>query len=452
MSTQEIQTPSTATSQDEADANKTICRFCRRQFAKYTCPTCNVPYCSLTCFRSSAHSQCSETFYKNELQTDIAMTPSRTAEERKQMMELLKRFEDEAATEEDALNRGALAGSGSENEDENKGESLIEKFAELDLDSLTSEEMWEMLTSEERTKFMRGLEDPTSELAQRLLGSAQLDVEIEQPWWTDDIESVDFESRTQGGNERRKAKLRPRPIRISRSMIKPVPQGHPLVYNMTAICIQHRIQLHSTPSRQLSTLAPMSPDSREARRLMDLLVPFLSDRRSTILLSNVEAATTDVYSRFEMGQVNSELLAVLLEDTATLMKPLRIVSVSSVPSQSAESEDPAYVDLSAHPLLVPILVISDLDGFFQHGRYETGTFAIKPKSIKFHPYQHIIRKLEFYVAHILSMPYGIMEAVSQEVLRWSQKVRAEGQSIVSKSPVGVGRVRDSQRRLVEEVG
>ena len=25
---------------------------CRRQFAKYTCPTCNVPYCSLTCFGS----------------------------------------------------------------------------------------------------------------------------------------------------------------------------------------------------------------------------------------------------------------------------------------------------------------------------------------------------------------------------------------------------------------
>lgn len=25
---------------------------CRRQFSKYTCPKCNVPYCSLICFRS----------------------------------------------------------------------------------------------------------------------------------------------------------------------------------------------------------------------------------------------------------------------------------------------------------------------------------------------------------------------------------------------------------------
>lgn len=25
---------------------------CRRQFSRYTCPKCNIPYCSLICFRS----------------------------------------------------------------------------------------------------------------------------------------------------------------------------------------------------------------------------------------------------------------------------------------------------------------------------------------------------------------------------------------------------------------
>lgn len=30
---------------------------CRRQFSKYTCPTCNIPYCSLTCFRSEVRSK-----------------------------------------------------------------------------------------------------------------------------------------------------------------------------------------------------------------------------------------------------------------------------------------------------------------------------------------------------------------------------------------------------------
>jgi len=36
-------------------ANYSFPYRCQRQFAKYTCPTCNVPYCCLVCFRSSVH-------------------------------------------------------------------------------------------------------------------------------------------------------------------------------------------------------------------------------------------------------------------------------------------------------------------------------------------------------------------------------------------------------------
>ncbi|KAJ6591144.1 hypothetical protein DFH09DRAFT_1306771 [Mycena vulgaris] len=34
------------------DPNTVTCALCTRQFAKYTCPACNAPYCSLPCFRS----------------------------------------------------------------------------------------------------------------------------------------------------------------------------------------------------------------------------------------------------------------------------------------------------------------------------------------------------------------------------------------------------------------
>lgn len=50
-----------------------------------------------------AHSDCSEGFYKNELEADIRTNPSQSNEERRRMMELLKRFEEEAAEDEDAL-------------------------------------------------------------------------------------------------------------------------------------------------------------------------------------------------------------------------------------------------------------------------------------------------------------------------------------------------------------
>lgn len=118
-----------------------------------------------------------------------------------------------------------------------------------------------MLTPVEREKFMKALEDPTSELAQKLLGSEQLEVELEQPWWTENEIEEEHQSSSEGGSGS-KARLRPEPIRIPQSMIKPVPHGHPLVYNLCAILYvecpsqevlvidhesQHRLHLHRPP-------------------------------------------------------------------------------------------------------------------------------------------------------------------------------------------------------------
>jgi len=42
-----------------------------------------------------AHSQCSEAFYRDQLASDIRTEPSRSAAERKAMLELLKHFEED---------------------------------------------------------------------------------------------------------------------------------------------------------------------------------------------------------------------------------------------------------------------------------------------------------------------------------------------------------------------
>jgi len=84
--------------------------------------------------------------------------------------------------------------------------------------------MWEMLTQAERRKFAKALEDPLSELAQTLLASKQLQVEIEQPWWINGAEDLSQE-----------VEKRPTPIRVPQSMVKSIPPGHPLVYNLLAI-------------------------------------------------------------------------------------------------------------------------------------------------------------------------------------------------------------------------
>ena len=37
---------------------------CKKEKPKYTCPRCNIRYCSSACYKSEGHLQCSENFYK----------------------------------------------------------------------------------------------------------------------------------------------------------------------------------------------------------------------------------------------------------------------------------------------------------------------------------------------------------------------------------------------------
>jgi hypothetical protein len=51
---------------DEAVEERTMgCPLCLKNASKYTCPRCNTPYCSVDCYRSDKHRDCSEGFYKD---------------------------------------------------------------------------------------------------------------------------------------------------------------------------------------------------------------------------------------------------------------------------------------------------------------------------------------------------------------------------------------------------
>ena len=49
----------------------------------------------------------------------------------------------------------------------------------------------------------------------------------------------------------------------------------------------------------LSGIGTNSPDFVEARHLLSQLVPFITDRKSTTLYSNLSSLTTDMWSRFQ---------------------------------------------------------------------------------------------------------------------------------------------------------
>ncbi|KNF00706.1 hypothetical protein PSTG_06120 [Puccinia striiformis f. sp. tritici PST-78] len=98
---------------NQANQDTIKCLVCQINFAKYTCPNCNLRYCTVNCFKSQSHSACSESFYKNALLEDIQSEQSTTKDGRPtqsqlEILEILKKLEssglslsDEGEEEED---------------------------------------------------------------------------------------------------------------------------------------------------------------------------------------------------------------------------------------------------------------------------------------------------------------------------------------------------------------
>merc|ERR1712170_252788 len=70
------------------------CMFCDNSGQDYyTCPKCNSAYCSLVCYRSPRHSQCSEAFYKQCVQEEMKLLSSESDNKSKKVVtDALKRL------------------------------------------------------------------------------------------------------------------------------------------------------------------------------------------------------------------------------------------------------------------------------------------------------------------------------------------------------------------------
>ncbi|KAJ7628639.1 hypothetical protein FB45DRAFT_41847 [Roridomyces roridus] len=348
------------------------CKLCRRQFSKYTCPICNVPYCSLTCFRSPSHSQCSETFYKKQVESDIRAEPSKSAQERQRMLELLKRFEEESLDAEE--------------EDEEESD-LARRMQDVDLES--SDQLWALLTPDEREKFLKVMENPSSELAQQLLASQELENEKQDPWWDSDSSS-------------------PEPIQVPPSLSSP--NGGPsLIYNICAVFVTYAYTTRHLSISPLSTA--LESDAEAARFLISQLTPFLTSRTSKTLHRTLDDALTELHSRLPPDSATPQLLALLLRDAASLLRP------------------PLVADESTGPHARALGALGDLHVLFQ-------TRA------------HVGHKLTFYAAQLptiarqaaleLDLNAKVREADSvSEGVEWERVEAAERRRIVELSPENV---------------
>jgi hypothetical protein len=74
--------------------NDLICTICKKQYTKYTCPQCNIQYCSLDCYKRHS-SLCVENFHRkqwNELLFNDGDVRHVTPEIRKETMKLLYKY------------------------------------------------------------------------------------------------------------------------------------------------------------------------------------------------------------------------------------------------------------------------------------------------------------------------------------------------------------------------
>lgn len=63
---------------------------CNENQSKYVCPKCGAPYCSLVCYKSSIHLECTEKFYKDCIEEELDVQHSDDASKR-EMIDILKR-------------------------------------------------------------------------------------------------------------------------------------------------------------------------------------------------------------------------------------------------------------------------------------------------------------------------------------------------------------------------
>ncbi|KAJ3650614.1 hypothetical protein Zmor_016702 [Zophobas morio] len=142
------------------------CEICDNALAKYTCPKCQIRYCSLTCYQSEKHLQCSEEFYKSCIEDELAHETNE--ESRRKMLDILKRNHLENNVDDSEVDS-----------DDEEVADIADRLAGVDLDD--ADQVWDKLTQDEQQEFIAFLK---SEDVTKLIPSWT-------PWWSHSSKTVE---------------------------------------------------------------------------------------------------------------------------------------------------------------------------------------------------------------------------------------------------------------------
>uniref|UniRef100_A0A1B0FNQ9 HIT-type domain-containing protein n=1 Tax=Glossina morsitans morsitans TaxID=37546 RepID=A0A1B0FNQ9_GLOMM len=161
------------------------CQICFKAQFKYTCPRCNIIYCSVACYKAEQHLKCSEEFYKQCIQDELTSTPAnKSKEDIRKIYDILRRiqeadagfqphdFENDELIDSDDDELSPLNDQGlDENDNEDDELDLAERLKDVDIND--ADTVWECLTSREREEFKNMLKT----------GDIMKLVPAYVPWW-----------------------------------------------------------------------------------------------------------------------------------------------------------------------------------------------------------------------------------------------------------------------------
>ncbi|GAC77627.1 predicted Zn-finger protein [Moesziomyces antarcticus T-34] len=139
-----------------------LCNICYTTAASYTCPKCNIPYCSLACFRSSAHEQCSAAFSSVAVRGASESLASETNDgDRRKVFDMLHRLQ----ADETSARESQLRDSDSESEDTEAGaEDALRQAAVTSeqVEAASTDELLAMLTEKQKVRFLNAMKSQQS--------------------------------------------------------------------------------------------------------------------------------------------------------------------------------------------------------------------------------------------------------------------------------------------------
>ncbi|KAJ9474956.1 HIT-type domain-containing protein [Pseudozyma hubeiensis] len=140
-----------------------LCNICYAKPAAYSCPRCNIPFCSLVCFRKQEHQECSAAFSSSSLSLVGRPDQGAAEEDRTNVVDILARLE---RNEKDAR---LMQDDNDDDDDSNDDDADDEQTAavradvtEDQIESASTDALLAMLTEKERRKFLDAVRDSHS--------------------------------------------------------------------------------------------------------------------------------------------------------------------------------------------------------------------------------------------------------------------------------------------------